>query len=103
MRSTTSPMSFGARMRLANADISLREPCPKSAQGLSEGRIATRGPERDQVLGLAVGHATKLDGGRWLRRDAVDLRQCGADVIGCDRFLVGWQDEPCGGPARGKP
>src|SRR5207249_11568063 len=75
MRSITSLMSLGARMRLANMDLSLREPCPKRAQRGSEGRITVRGPEGHEVLGLTVGHAPQLDRRRRLGRYPVRLEE----------------------------
>src|SRR5436190_19528228 len=102
MRSTTSPMSFGARMRLANADIPLREPCPKRAQRLRKGRLSICGPERDRLLRLARGHAPKLDGRRRLRRDPLDLFKSRADILGRNGPLVRRQHENGGRAPRGK-
>src|SRR6267143_1522332 len=98
MMSTTSPMSFGARMRLANMDSPLRKTCPERTQRLSEGRISIRGPERDDVLRLALRHAAKVDRRRRLGRYAVGLCERGADVLRGYRFLIGRQDEHGGSP-----
>src|SRR5438067_833585 len=100
MRSITSLMSLGARMRLANMDLSLREPCPKRAQRGSEGRITVRGPEGHEVLGLTVGHAPQLDRRRRLGRYPVRLEEGRADLLGGDGLLVRRKHEPGGGPAR---
>src|SRR5713101_6648986 len=103
MRSTTSPMSFGARMRLANTDIPLREACPKRAQRLSQGRLAIGGPERDQIPRLAISHAAKFHGGTWLGRDSFRLSEGRADVLRCHGLFVRRQDEPCGRSPRREP
>src|SRR3989440_1701430 len=102
MRSTTSAMSFGARMRLANTHVPLRETCPKRADRLSQRRFSIRGPERDQVLRLTVRNATKLDRRRGLGRDPVSLGESRANVLGGDRLLVSRQNKNCGGPPRRK-
>src|SRR5438094_1694031 len=95
--STTSVMSFGTRMRLANVDLSLREPCPKRAQGGSEGRIAIGSPERNDVLSFAVGNAAQLDRWRRLGRHPLGFLQRRANVLGGDGLLVRGEDEPCRG------
>src|ERR671934_828206 len=82
MRSTTSATSFGARILLANVDLSLREPCPQRAKGLGHCGIAIGGPEREKVLRLPVGHAAQLDRRRRLRHDAGGLREGRADLLG---------------------
>src|SRR5438093_4912933 len=102
MRSTTSAMSFGARMRLANTHVSLREPCPKRAKCLSERRIAVGRPERNEILVLAVGHAAELNGRRRLRSDPLCLRERRAYVFRGDYLLVSRKYKPCGGAPRRK-
>src|SRR5437870_12137077 len=95
--STTAVMSFGTRMRLANVDLSLREPCPKRAQGGSEGRIAIGSPERNDVLSLAVGNAAQLDRWRRLGRHPLGFLQRRANVLGGDGLLVRGAAEPSRG------
>src|SRR5438552_18250461 len=95
--STCCVLSFGTRIRLAIVDVSLREPCPKRAQGGSQGRIAIGSPERDDVLGLAVGNAAQFDGWRRVGRHPFGFLQRRANVLGGDGLLVRREDEPCRG------
>src|SRR5213594_194187 len=102
IRSTTSAMSFGARMRLATLDISLREACPQSRDGAGKRRIAVRRPKRHEIPRLPVRDASQLDRGRRCNRHSFGLREGRADVFSRNRLLIGGQHEPGGGAARRK-
>src|SRR2546430_2493277 len=102
MRSTTSAMSFGARMRLANTNIPLRKTCPERAQRLSEGCISIRGPERDEILRFAIRHAAQLERRGRFGRYPVGLREGSADLLCRYRLLVGRQNEHSGCSPRWK-
>src|SRR5438067_1358117 len=94
MRSTTSVMSFGARMRLTTFDLSLRKVCPEGREGSRQCRIAVGGPERDEIASLATRDAAQLDRRSGRRRDSFGLGERRANLVGRDRLVIGGQHEP---------
>src|SRR6266542_5413962 len=92
--SSASFASRGGRSPLATVHLTLRETCPQRHDRRGKRGLALRGPERDQIVRLAVGDAAQLDAGRRILDDPRRLRQCRADLVGADGLLALSDNQP---------